>query len=111
MVATDSSQKPRRNVFVLCFDVRGVSPPLKRACWRKWTLTANDGREQETNYHNSRQHFLHHLEECYSHGAVHDCLEIGQGLTRANVVFWKMMEYLPFRRMNLHKGKWKAIRW
>ncbi|EXJ92752.1 hypothetical protein A1O3_01304 [Capronia epimyces CBS 606.96] len=59
----------------------------------------------------SFEEFLRHLEDCHTNGVVHDCLEIGHGLTWANVAFWKMMEYLPFRRMDLHQGKWRAIRW
>ncbi|KAL2392867.1 hypothetical protein ABEF93_002193 [Exophiala dermatitidis] len=61
--------------------------------------------------YSSSEQFLRHLEGCYSHGSIHDCLEIGHGLTWANVIFWKMMEYLPFRRMDLHEGRWRAIRW
>ncbi|KIX09560.1 uncharacterized protein Z518_00640 [Rhinocladiella mackenziei CBS 650.93] len=52
------------------------------------------------------------LEECYVASVVHDCLTPGGGLPWTTVAFWKMMEYLPFRRMDLQKnGTWKAIRW
>lgn len=59
----------------------------------------------------TRQEFLQHLEECYTNSIAHDCLIFGGGLPHGTVSFWKMMEYLPFRRMDLHHGKWKAIRW
>lgn len=59
----------------------------------------------------TRETYLKALEECYSHGVVHDCLTLGGGLPRGTVMFWKMMEYLPFRRMDLQDGQWKAIRW
>lgn len=56
--------------------------------------------------------FLQALEDSCSNGLIHDCLELGGGLSWANVMLWKMMEYLPFRRMDLQKnGSWKPIRW
>ena len=43
-------------------------------------------------------------------GVLHDCLEFNNGLPRASVLSWKIMEYLPFRRMDLQPdGSWKAI--
>ncbi|KAE8355188.1 hypothetical protein BDV28DRAFT_129468 [Aspergillus coremiiformis] len=47
-----------------------------------------------------------------SRGVMHDCLEFGNGLPPLSVLSWRMMEYLPFRRMDLQKdGSWKPIRW
>ncbi|KAJ4256755.1 hypothetical protein NW762_008851 [Fusarium torreyae] len=50
------------------------------------------------------------------HGActarIHDSLEYGQGLGAIGVTAWKIMEYMPFRRMDLQSdGSWKPIRW
>ncbi|KAF4974448.1 hypothetical protein FZEAL_8648 [Fusarium zealandicum] len=50
------------------------------------------------------------------HGActarTHDSLEFGQGLGTLAVSAWKIMEYMPFRRMDLQgDGSWKPIRW
>lgn len=43
-------------------------------------------------------------------GKLHDCLEYNNGLTRMSVLSWKIMEYLPFRRMDLKPdGSWEAI--
>ncbi|KNG85718.1 hypothetical protein ANOM_006735 [Aspergillus nomiae NRRL 13137] len=43
---------------------------------------------------------------------IHDCLQLGNGLPPLSVLTWRMMEYLPFRRMDLQKdGSWKPIRW
>ncbi|KAI1178056.1 hypothetical protein F4777DRAFT_140787 [Nemania sp. FL0916] len=43
---------------------------------------------------------------------IHDSLEFGGGLGRGAVFSWKLMEYLPFRRMDLQPdGSWKPIRW
>ena len=45
-------------------------------------------------------------------GYMHDCLSYGGGLPHVSVLSWKVMEYLPFRRMDLRAdGSWHAIRW
>ncbi|ETI23807.1 hypothetical protein G647_05613 [Cladophialophora carrionii CBS 160.54] len=59
----------------------------------------------------TRQAFIERLESSFTDSVAHDCLQFGSGLPRGTVSFWKMMEYLPFRRMDLQDGKWKAIRW
>ncbi|KAL2126067.1 hypothetical protein VTI74DRAFT_1830 [Chaetomium olivicolor] len=43
---------------------------------------------------------------------IHDSLDFGGGLSWSSVLAWKIMEYLPFRRMDLQPdGSWKPIRW
>ncbi|EPE02579.1 short chain dehydrogenase reductase family [Ophiostoma piceae UAMH 11346] len=43
---------------------------------------------------------------------IHDSLEKGKGLSRMTVWSWNVMEYMPFRRMDLQAdGSWKPIRW
>ncbi|KAI1331627.1 hypothetical protein F5Y16DRAFT_239752 [Xylariaceae sp. FL0255] len=43
---------------------------------------------------------------------IHDSLEYSSGLGKGQVISWKIMEYLPFRRMDLRPdGSWKPIRW
>ncbi|KAG8428364.1 hypothetical protein J3459_003997 [Metarhizium acridum] len=43
---------------------------------------------------------------------LHDSLVYGGGLGAMAVTAWKLMEYLPFRRMDLQpNGSWKPIRW
>lgn len=50
------------------------------------------------------------LENAFTKGVLHDCLEFNNGLTVPSVLSWKIMEYLPFRRMDLQAdGSWKAI--
>jgi hypothetical protein len=52
------------------------------------------------------------LHESGTGGFIHDCLEIGGGLPLASVLSWKLMEYLPFKRMDLKEdGSWVAIRY
>lgn len=54
--------------------------------------------------------FHHKLTKSATHGVLHDCLEYNNGLPGASVISWKIMEYLPFRRMDLQTdGSWKAI--
>lgn len=43
---------------------------------------------------------------------IHDSLEFSSGLGTGQVLSWKVMEYMPFRRMDLRPdGSWKPIRW
>lgn len=64
----------------------------------------NEDQEKEEHFHNA----IH--EGC--RGFIHDSLQYGGGLPRILVLSWKIMEYLPFRRMDLRPdGSWKAIRW
>ncbi|TQV91927.1 hypothetical protein V2A60_005978 [Cordyceps javanica] len=43
---------------------------------------------------------------------LHDSLVYGGGLGHFAVTAWRLMEWLPFRRMDLQKdGSWKPIRW
>lgn len=52
------------------------------------------------------------LDRAYTRGKIHDCLCFNNGLAHFGVLGWKVMEYLPFRRMDLQPdGSWKAIIW
>ncbi|KAI4260106.1 MAG: hypothetical protein LQ352_000485 [Teloschistes flavicans] len=54
--------------------------------------------------------FHQRLHHSAAQGVLHDCLEFNNGLPRMSVLSWKMMEYMPFRRMDLQTdGSWKAI--
>ncbi|KAJ9645771.1 hypothetical protein H2199_002811 [Coniosporium tulheliwenetii] len=45
-------------------------------------------------------------------GKIHDVLQFNNGLSAASVISWNIMEYLPFRRMDLQAdGSWKSITW
>ena len=57
-------------------------------------------------------HFHGAIQASGSRGLIHDCLEYGGGLPATSVLSWKIMEYLPFRRMDLKSdGSWEPIRW
>ncbi|KAL9596956.1 MAG: hypothetical protein Q9219_005467 [cf. Caloplaca sp. 3 TL-2023] len=54
--------------------------------------------------------FHQRLHNAATKGVMHDCLEFNNGLPHGSVLSWKIMEYLPFRRMDLQPdGSWKAI--
>lgn len=56
--------------------------------------------------------FWHALNTSSTKGLKHDCLEFKQGLPSFSVISWRIMEWLPFRRMDLKEdGSWKPIRW
>jgi uncharacterized protein (DUF2235 family) len=56
--------------------------------------------------------FWHALHTSSTKGLLHDCLEFNQGLPMGSVISWRIMEWLPFRRMDLQSdGQWKPIRW
>lgn len=56
--------------------------------------------------------FWHALHSSSTKGIIHDCLEFNQGLPPLSVLSWRIMEWLPFRRMDLQAdGSWKPIRW
>lgn len=52
------------------------------------------------------------IETAATKGKIHDALEFGQGLGWFSVICWTIMEYLPFRRMDLQPdGTWRSISW
>lgn len=54
--------------------------------------------------------FHRRLHHAATKGMLHDCLRFNNGLPHTSVLSWKIMEYLPFRRMDLQPdGSWKAI--
>ena len=56
--------------------------------------------------------FRRALESAATRGVLHDCLEFNQGLPHTSVMSWRIMEYLPFRRMDLQPdGSWSSISW
>ncbi|OJJ51689.1 hypothetical protein ASPZODRAFT_148926 [Penicilliopsis zonata CBS 506.65] len=56
--------------------------------------------------------FFNALHLSSTKGVLHDCLQYGKGLSFTSVLSWRIMEYLPFRRMDLQPdGSWKPIRW
>lgn len=60
----------------------------------------------------NKSNFKRILLETATKGKLHDCLRFREGLPWGSVVRWRLMEWLPFRRLDLtDDGKWKPIRW
>ena len=52
------------------------------------------------------------IEFAATKSVMHDCLRFGGGLTWGQTLSWAIMEYMPFRRMDLQPdNSWKAITW
>lgn len=59
-----------------------------------------------------RQNPFHELMHKAHVARTHDSLSHDCGMSYTSVLAWKMMEYIPFRRMDLQPdGTWKPIRW
>lgn len=72
-------------------------------------LTADSHQKQQSD---SSYSFQEALRLSSTEGQLHDCLQYGGGLPFFSVLSWRIMEYLPFRRMDLQPdGSWKPIRW
>ncbi|KAI1136232.1 hypothetical protein F5Y05DRAFT_405497 [Hypoxylon sp. FL0543] len=72
--------------------------------WGNFNFTGEEKKEHTRPFHR----MLHkaHL------ARIHDSLEFGSGLSKGQVLSWNIMEYMPFRRMDLQPdGSWKPIRW
>jgi hypothetical protein len=60
----------------------------------------------------NKAHFKAILRNTINNATVHDSLRFGGGLAWGGTLRWKLMEFLPFRRLDLgDNGKWKPIRW
>ncbi|CAI7639947.1 unnamed protein product [Penicillium glandicola] len=56
--------------------------------------------------------YLEALHLAGTKGHIHDLLAYGNGLPLTSVLSWRLMEYLPLRRMELQPdGALKAVRW
>ncbi|KAK2758967.1 hypothetical protein FQN54_003065 [Arachnomyces sp. PD_36] len=72
------------------------------------TMSSLDEKAKES----PSSHFRHALEIASTRGHIHDSLKSGGPITRLSAFSWNVMEYLPFRRMDLQPdGSWKPIRW
>ena len=60
----------------------------------------------------SHRKFLDALHLGATHGVIHDLLQYGHVLPFTKVLSWRLMEYLPLRRMELQPdGEWKDVMW
>ncbi|KAI1800010.1 hypothetical protein F4811DRAFT_541352 [Daldinia bambusicola] len=85
----------------------GQAPYIgQRTHWNHFKSTSEDEKKE----HGFRP--FHQMLHKAHLAIIHDSLEFGSGLSRGQVISWKIMEYMPFRRMDLQPdGSWKPIRW
>ncbi len=68
-----------------------------------WAPGFEPPKPRKSNFHQTLEHAM-------TKSTLHDVLLFGNGLTKSQVIAWKCMEYMPFRRMDLRPdGSWKAI--
>ena len=74
--------------------------------------SASPEQQQQAQQSESSLSFHSALHHSSTTGKIHDCLEFDGGISAFSVIMWRIMEYLPFRRMDLQPdGSWKPIRW
>lgn len=77
--------------------------PKSEACTPGWAPGLQPEEPKQSEFHR-------YLHTAATKGILHDCLEFGGGLGRTSVLSWRIMEWLPFRRMDLQPdGSWVAI--
>ncbi|KAJ5242385.1 uncharacterized protein N7469_000712 [Penicillium citrinum] len=100
----DSAKLKRFN----CFEADQAVKPV-------YGNTFNADSASKTDIIGPRNHsdpFQEVLTRTMDQGVVHDCLTYGGGLSFFSTLAWRLMEYLPFRRMDLQPdGSWKPISW
>ena len=75
-------------------------------------LEQDHGHEHHHHHWHLKSKFHMHLHSAGTSGRIHDVLQFKNGATRLSVMSWNLMEYLPFRRMDLQEdGSWKSITW
>lgn len=105
--------KPQPGSAVPAIRVQASSPPASpgeqdgpEANSHDTSLTARvEAQDQQP----SAFHEMMHRAHC---ARIHDSLNFDCGMSFASVLSWKIMEYMPFRRMDLQAdGTWNPIRW
>lgn len=75
-------------------------------------LTGADKIHCHENHQQGPDNFHDVLTRTMDRGIVHDTLTYGSGVSFFSTLAWRLMEYMPFRRMDLQPdGSWKPIRW
>lgn len=74
--------------------------------------TVSQEHEKDGEEIGGRSKFKDALWRASTNGQLHDFLRYGHGVSWPTVLSWRIVEYLPFRRMGLQNdGSWKPIRW
>ncbi len=94
------------------FDIKGRDPSIP--ILQVSSPSSFDGRSKprEEKGTKSPPSFQDTLHRAATESVIHDVLQFNNGLPATSVISWNIMEYLPFRRMDLQPdGSWKPIRW
>ena len=100
---TNGNANGNGNPVIPSIQVSSITPPAESPPAPH--LGTADRPHQPSKFHEA-------LRSAASRGVMHDSLAFNQGLPHHSVLSWRLMEYLPFRRMDLQPdGSWKPIRW
>lgn len=87
-------------------------PSYKNLTPKMGTLSLNGANTNTCHEAHAQDTFHDVLTRTMDQGTVHDTLTYGAGLSTFSTLAWRLMEYMPFRRMDLQPdGSWKPIRW
>lgn len=99
---------PSRSTFATIpqIEVDGATPPLEQGPLSPpLTNDDNKGDPETSSFHRN-------LQSAATCGRMHDVLKFKNGVPVGSVISWNIMEWLPFRRMDLQPdGTWKSISW
>jgi hypothetical protein len=110
--------QPQTNVPTIEIDPGSPAPINDHSCTNGATngVINKDVIDEEnfaSHHHTHPDTLFHkHLHFAATKGRIHDVLQFKNGASGPSVVSWNIMEYMPFRRMDLREdGTWKAITW
>lgn len=109
----------RRQTVVPAIAVEPASPDLTNSQVNGYNSTDRNSidfidEKNTLDHHRTHPDTVFHKKLHYAatQGRMHDVLQFNNGAAKMGVVSWNIMEYLPFRRMDLcEDGSWQAIRW
>ncbi|TVY84261.1 Uncharacterized protein LSUE1_G000870, partial [Lachnellula suecica] len=78
----------------------------------KIEVSPESGKEVAAGSEGGEMRFGDRILHCSTKSRTHDCLAFDQGLPSLSVFIWSVMEWIPFKRMDLRDdGSWNPIRW
>ncbi|KAI4918056.1 hypothetical protein J4E90_002436 [Alternaria incomplexa] len=111
---TTNVSRAQNNIPMIAIDPASPSPVIANSGAQSVDTAGYTDDDNILSHHREHPntHFHKHFHSAATKGRIHDVLQFNNGANRMGVVSWNIMEYLPFRRMDLQEdGTWKAIRW
>ncbi|KAJ5643576.1 uncharacterized protein N7484_006083 [Penicillium longicatenatum] len=100
---------PEKLKLFYCLDDSAGDSVLPRHLEQNTGSQKNGNDGQETSHASD---FKTALWKATTNGHIHDFLQYGHGVSWPTVLTWKIVEYLPLRRMGLQNdGSWRPVRW